>query len=284
MFSRQIGDKGAQLSGGQKQRIAIARAIIKDPAILLLDEATSALDSESERVVQEALDRLLAMKRRTTIVIAHRLSTIRGADKIFVINRGCVAESGSHDELMRNERSLYRSLVELQLTTAAAAAETGRGREGQGSAIGAISEAAHADSIVVGTGETSGSNVDGNRPLSLAPNDGGAAEIEGKVSVSKVPRDVMNRIWALNAPDRGYLVLALSAAVVMGCFQPGFAVILATMVDIFYQDKHQIEEDVKLWASLFVVLGVAVGLASAFSIYGFGVLGARLTRRLRCLS
>ena len=115
MFSRQIGDKGAQLSGGQKQRIAIARAIIKDPAILLLDEATSALDSESERVVQEALDRLLAMKRRTTIVIAHRLSTIRGADSIAVVVGGQVVEQGSHDALARVPDGAYAALLKLQV-------------------------------------------------------------------------------------------------------------------------------------------------------------------------
>ena len=95
-YDTDVGNQGGQLSGGQKQRIAIARAIIRDPAILLLDEATSALDSESEAVVQAALDRLLKLKRRTTIVIAHRLSTIRDADTIVVIDRGEVVEKGTH--------------------------------------------------------------------------------------------------------------------------------------------------------------------------------------------
>lgn len=99
-FDTDVGEKGGQLSGGQKQRIAIARAMIKNPAVLLLDEATSALDTESERIVQAALDDLLVTSKRTTIVIAHRLSTIRNADKIAVVDKGKIVEEGTHDELM----------------------------------------------------------------------------------------------------------------------------------------------------------------------------------------
>lgn len=111
-FETKVGDRGIQLSGGQRQRIAIARAVLKDPGILILDEATSSLDSESERLVQEALDKL--MEGRTSFVIAHRLSTIRKADKIVVIDKGSIAESGTHDELMKNENGVYRALNNLQ--------------------------------------------------------------------------------------------------------------------------------------------------------------------------
>lgn len=112
-FDTIVGERGIQLSGGQRQRIAIARAILKNPAILVLDEATSALDSESELLVQEALEVL--MKNRTSIVIAHRLSTIRNADNILVIDKGVIAEQGKHLELIHKENGIYRNLNSLQL-------------------------------------------------------------------------------------------------------------------------------------------------------------------------
>lgn len=113
-YQTNIGDRGAKLSGGQRQRLSIARAVLKNPEILILDEATSALDTESEKLVQDALDSLL--KGRTSLVIAHRLSTIHNADKIIVIEKGCIAEQGTHEELMKN-KGIYSKLIELQSLT-----------------------------------------------------------------------------------------------------------------------------------------------------------------------
>ena len=110
-FKTEVGERGTMLSGGQKQRIAIARALIQNPEIMILDEATSALDTESERLVQDALDKL--MVNRTTFVIAHRLSTIINANKIVVMENGEIKEVGNHQELLRLN-GLYRHLYEIQ--------------------------------------------------------------------------------------------------------------------------------------------------------------------------
>lgn len=128
-YDTMLGERGALLSGGQKQRICIARAIVRQPKILLLDEATSALDAQSERIVQNALERAAA--GRTTILIAHRLSTVRNADRISVFKDGEITESGSHDELIRREGGVYRELVELQQVAAEkAVGDADSGEEG----------------------------------------------------------------------------------------------------------------------------------------------------------
>ena len=112
-YSTQVGEKGVQLSGGQKQRIAIARALVRSPPILVLDEATSALDAESERCVQDALDALIEASSITVLVVAHRLSTVRDADRICVMKRGLLVETGTHDDLFARD-GVYADLVRRQ--------------------------------------------------------------------------------------------------------------------------------------------------------------------------
>ncbi|MFZ1312834.1 MAG: ATP-binding cassette domain-containing protein, partial [Chitinophagaceae bacterium] len=111
-YQTSIGDRGIRLSGGQRQRLCIARAVFKNPSILILDEATSALDTESERIVQDALGKL--MKGRTTLVIAHRLSTIKEADEIIVLHEGQIIERGHHNELVEIEEGVYKKLTRMQ--------------------------------------------------------------------------------------------------------------------------------------------------------------------------
>jgi ABC-type multidrug transport system fused ATPase/permease subunit len=112
-YEHGVGESGSKLSGGQKQRVSIARAVMANPPVLILDEATSALDTESERLVQDAIIKL--MQNRTSIVIAHRLSTIKHADLILVIDEGKIVERGTHDELIRNSKGLYKKLHSMQM-------------------------------------------------------------------------------------------------------------------------------------------------------------------------
>jgi ATP-binding cassette subfamily B protein len=111
-YDTQVGERGARLSGGERQRISIARAILHDPRILILDEATASVDTETEKQIQEAIERLIA--GRTTFAIAHRLSTLRNADRLVVVEKGKIAEVGTHDELLVKEDGIFRKLVDMQ--------------------------------------------------------------------------------------------------------------------------------------------------------------------------
>uniref|UniRef100_A0A383VR86 ABC transporter domain-containing protein n=1 Tax=Tetradesmus obliquus TaxID=3088 RepID=A0A383VR86_TETOB len=160
------GEKGVVLSGGQKQRIAIARALVRQPQVLLLDEATSALDTESEAVVQEALNRLMA--GRTVVVVAHRLSTIRDAHRICVVSQGQVAEQGSHEQLMA-AKGMYAQLIGRQLTSSSSTC---------------LSRPASASSLSVMSG---GCDSEGSRGCSVDAGTPGAAGV-GSSSAAGTPR------------------------------------------------------------------------------------------------
>lgn len=132
-YDTEVGERGVQLSGGQKQRLAIARALVRNPRVLLLDEATSALDTDSERLVQQAIDNMIGMRDMTVVIVAHRLSTVRNADKICVLKAGVVCEEGTHSELLCKPDGQYKKLVAHQLNDSSAAAVEGNSASSKGS-------------------------------------------------------------------------------------------------------------------------------------------------------
>jgi len=254
------------MSGGQKQRIAIARAILKSPKILLFDEATSALDSQSESVVQEALQ--VASMGRTTIVIAHCLSTIRNADMIVVMQSGEVKELGSHDELIANENGLYSSLVRLQRigdTSSEANAQTGR--------IGCTSASERKP----------GSPHDMSRMLCLdnrPTGDGGGEDSTNKKPKVHVPS--FKRLLMLNAPEWKHALIGSFSAALFGGIQPMYAYIIGSIFSVYFLTDHaEIKNRTRDHTFTFVALAVLSLLLSIGQHYNFGAMGEYLTKRIR---
>ncbi|CAK4713348.1 hypothetical protein LEN26_015218 [Aphanomyces euteiches] len=263
-FDTEVGERGAQLSGGQKQRIAIARAIIKNPAVLLLDEATSALDTESERIVQESLDALLATRKRTTIIIAHRLSTIRDADRIVVLSQGRVVEEGSHDELMALEDGQYKKLVEAQNRPAPSSPTKASSKNGD----------FELETIDVGNGAA-------EQKGTTSGDTDEKAVVSAEVQVKNVS---LSRIWKLNAPEIGYMILGSVGAVINGAVFPVWGLLLTNVTVLFFRKDltaDGMKDEAVKWSCAFVGLGVAFTIAVSIQNYGFAVSAERLTRRLR---
>lgn len=280
------------MSGGQKQRIAIARAIVRDPAILLLDEATSALDTESEKIVQASLDRLLQLKRRTTIVIAHRLSTIQDADVIVVLSHGRVVEQGSHETLMA-QKSIYFDLVKHQTSILEqhsvdmdhSSTSTSSTNDAQPSI-----EYNHSQSLV---SASASEHMSGAKVLPTLEAQSTEAKTTEEKQVTKTrnkdkgradhPVDT-SRIWALNKPEAKYLVLGAFSAVGSGAIFPISAWLISGMVSTFYDESlDQLREEAKKYAIGYMGLAIG-GLAfETMTHSSFTLASQKLTRRIRSM-
>ncbi|TMW59305.1 hypothetical protein Poli38472_004374 [Pythium oligandrum] len=270
-FQTDVGDRGAQLSGGQKQRIAIARAILKNPSILLLDEATSALDSESERIVQESLDHLMSVSRRTTIVVAHRLSTIRNADKIAVHSHGSIVELGTHDELMSIENGHYRQLVEAQN-------RGGDANEKEESIEEDVSMQMERVSSIRGTTRTSSRHSGKQVDLGTEDSENNADE--------DLPPVPASRIWKLSAPEWKFMVVGGLGAIINSAMFPAWGVLLTKIVVLFFEQRPRDDmiEHARYWSFAFVGLAAVFVLSSIGQHYGFAVVSQRLTMRVRVMT
>ncbi|XP_030947941.1 ABC transporter B family member 11-like [Quercus lobata] len=269
-----VGEHGTQLSGGQKQRVAIARAILKDPRILLLDEATSALDAKSERVVQEALDRI--MLNRTTIIVAHRLITVRNADTIEVIHMGKTVEKGSHSELIKDPNGAYSQLIRLQEVDKESEQHADDQNRSETSAESfRQSRLRHSQRMTLVQSFSRASSV---VPTEVTlPNERLAETEENyhKVSIS--------RIAYLNKPEIPVLLLGTIAAIINGIILPIFSILLTRVIKSFYEPPPKLKKDSNFWSLMFVALGMVSFLAISAREYLFAVAGCKLIARIRLM-
>ncbi|KAL6176028.1 hypothetical protein ACLB2K_052664 [Fragaria x ananassa] len=263
-FETQVGERGIQLSGGQKQRIAIARAIVKNPSILLLDEATSALDAESEKSVQEALDR--AMVGRTTVVVAHRLSTVRNADVIAVVQEGKIVETGSHEELISNPNGVYAALVHLQETASL------QRHPSFGPNLGRPLSMRYSRELSRTTASFGASFRSDKESLGRPGGEG--IEIKSRhISASK--------LYSMIRPDWHYGVMGTIGALIAGAQMPLFALGVSQALVSYYMDWETTCREVKKISLLFCGAAVVTVIVHAVAHLCMGTMGERLTLRVR---
>lgn len=259
-YETKVGERGALLSGGQKQRIAIARAIIKNPVILLLDEATSALDSESETLVQNALDQ--ASMGRTTLVVAHKLATVRNADLIAVMNGGCVIEIGSHHDLINKKNGHYAKLAKMQRQFSCDDQE-------QNSETW-ISSVARSSAGRPSTATSSPALF-----ASPLPDD------NPKPAISHPPPS-FSRLLSLNSPEWKQGLIGSLSAIAFGAVQPVYALTIGGMISAFFLPSHaEIRARVETYSLIFSSLTLISIILNLIQHYNFAYMGAHLTKRIR---
>eukprot|EP00268_Persea_americana_P027417 TRINITY_DN267_c0_g1_i2.p1 TRINITY_DN267_c0_g1~~TRINITY_DN267_c0_g1_i2.p1 ORF type:complete len:1421 (+),score=262.46 TRINITY_DN267_c0_g1_i2:374-4264(+) len=281
-YDTQVGERGLQLSGGQKQRIAIARAMLKNPAILLLDEATSALDSESEKLVQEALDRF--MIGRTTLVIAHRLSTIRKADLVAVLQQGSVSEIGTHDELLaKGDNSVYAKLIRMQEMAHEAALNNARKSSARpSSARNSVS------SPIIGRNSSYGRSPYSRRLSDFSTSDF-SLSLDGahpNYRLEKLAfKDQASSFWRLakmNSPEWVYALVGSVGSVVCGSISALFAYVLSAVLSIYYnQDHAYMRREIGKYCYLLIGVSSAALLFNTLQHFFWDVVGENLTKRVR---
>ncbi|KAJ9187944.1 hypothetical protein P3X46_003352 [Hevea brasiliensis] len=280
-----VGEHGTQLSGGQKQRIAIARAILKDPRILLLDEATSALDAESERIVQEALDRI--MVNRTTVVVAHRLSTVRNADMIAVIHHGKMVQKGSHPELLVDPDGAYSQLIRLQEINqdSEQAADENKGSEissesfRRSSQRNSLQRSISRGSFGVGNSHRHSFSASFGLPTGI-----NVSDPEISLQPKQTPEVPIRRLAYLNKPEIPVLVAGSIAAIINGVIYPLFGILISRVIKAFFKPAHELRKDSKFWAIIFMIVGIVSFLACITQLYLFSVAGSKLIQRIRSMS